>query len=85
VTLAGQCANGASGGRGAVFHAELDENLLEVFVDRARADVQDRADLAVGLAAAQPQEHFRFAGSELQALLQDPLVTASADFGQARR
>ena len=47
-------ADRAGGGGGAVFDPEFDENLLEMFVDRARADVEDRADLAVGFAAAEP-------------------------------
>jgi hypothetical protein len=52
--LARQRTHRASGGRGAVLDAELHEHLLEVLVYRARADVEDFADFAVGFAAADP-------------------------------
>jgi hypothetical protein len=47
-----------------------------VFVYGARADVEDFADLAVGFAAADPQEDFGFAAGELQGLLEKLLVAA---------
>ena len=54
-----------------------------MFVDGARADVEDLADLAVGFAAADPQEDFGFAAGELQGLLEELLVAAGGDFGEA--
>src|SRR6185312_4355034 len=81
--LTRQRSDGAGGGGGAVLDAQLDENLLEMLVDRARADVEDFSDLAVGFTAAQPEEHFRFAAGELQRLLQELLVAAGGYFGEA--
>jgi hypothetical protein len=52
--LTRQRAHRAGGGGGAVLDTELHKHLLEVFVDRARADVEDFADFAVGFAAADP-------------------------------
>jgi len=43
-----------AGGCGPVLHADLRENLLQVLVDGAWAQVQDLSDVAVGLAKADP-------------------------------
>ena len=45
---------GRDRGGGAAFDAQLGEDLLQVLVRRAGADVEDFADGAVGLAAGDP-------------------------------
>ena len=63
--------NGAGRGRGAVLDAQFHEDLLEMFVDRPGADVEDFADLAVGLAAADPQQDLGFALGEREMPLEN--------------
>ena len=50
-----------SGSRGAILDTELYEDLLKVLVHRSRADIQDLANIAIGLAAAHPQQYLRLA------------------------
>lgn len=53
-----QHVRGFHGGRGAVLDAELHVNLFEVFVHRPRRQSQYFADVAVGLALGDPEQHF---------------------------
>ncbi|PZQ30670.1 MAG: hypothetical protein DI559_15785, partial [Ectopseudomonas oleovorans] len=55
------------GGGGAGFHAEFHVDMLQVLVHRARAEAEDVADIAVGLAAGDPAQHLHFALGELEA------------------
>ena len=71
--------------RGAVFHPHLGENLFEMLVDGARADAENLADLAIGLAAADPQQHFGFAIGQPVALRQQALFGTGADLGDAEQ
>src|SRR3954467_14953212 len=50
--------------RSPVLDAELGVDLLEMLVDRARAQAQNLRDVAVGLALAEPGQHLAFAGGE---------------------
>lgn len=55
---------GLDGCRGAVLDAELDVDLLQMLVHRAGGKAEDFADIAVGLAFGDPQQHFGFALGE---------------------
>jgi len=60
---------------------ELHEDLLQVLVHGAGADVENLADFLVRLTAAQSAQHLRFPRCERQSLLQHHLVRASAEVG----
>ena len=51
------------GGR-AILGAGLHQQVLEMLLDRSRADAEDLGDLAIGLACAEPAEHFLLAARE---------------------
>ena len=51
-------------GGGAGFYAEFYVHVLQVFVHRAWAEAEDVADVAVGLAAGHPLQHFHFSFGE---------------------
>src|SRR3984885_9172897 len=83
---AGERAYRGGGSRGAVFDPELDEDLLQVLVHRARTDVQDLADVAIGLAATDPQQHFRLARRQSERALQDRLLAVGiGGLGEAKQ
>jgi hypothetical protein len=50
-------------GMRAIGNAELAQDVLDVFFDRAWTQPQGESDLAVGLAAPDPREDFDFARS----------------------
>ena len=54
-------------GGGAGFDAEFDVDVFQVFVHRARAQLQDVGDVFVGFAAGHPAQHFDFPVGELEA------------------
>ena len=56
-----------------------------MLVDGARADAKNFADFAIGLAAADPQEHFGFAVGQGVALSQQAFFGSGADFGDAEQ
>ena len=53
--LDGQQSNRTRGGSGAVLHTQLSKYLLEMFVNRPRAHVQNLANFPVGFAIGDPQ------------------------------
>src|SRR4029078_9114802 len=55
---------GPRDGGGARLDAELLVDVLQVLVHRARADAEDLADVAVGLAGGEPADHFPLAFGE---------------------
>src|SRR5262249_25508319 len=55
---------GAGGGGRARLDAELPQHVLEVLVDRAPADAQDRRDVAVGLALGNPGQDLGLAATQ---------------------
>src|SRR5262245_46014933 len=57
---------GLGGGRGAVFHTELPEDMLDVLLDRADARAEDRCDVGVRLALGNPGEDFGLSPREAQ-------------------
>src|SRR6056297_837689 len=65
-------------GRGPIIDAHLLEDLFEVLVHRPRAERQDRADVAVGLAEAEPVEHLGLAQGQIERLAQQRLVALRA-------
>src|SRR5216684_3984645 len=70
-------AEGADGDgrrRGAVLDAELGIDLLEMLVHRPRAEAQNLADVAIGLAAGDPCEDIGLARRQRKLLLEDALV-----------
>src|SRR5882724_7073888 len=73
-------------GRGrAVLDSELYEHLLEMFVHRSWADGQNLPDLAIGLAATDPQQHLSFPRRQLETSLQQLPVSGFAHFREAEQ
>ena len=56
-----QRPHGHGGGCGPIFDAELHKHLFQMLVHGAWTDGQYFADVAIGLAATQPQQHLRLA------------------------
>jgi hypothetical protein len=59
--LPGEDFDGAEGGGGAAFKAELFEDVHEVFFDGALAQAKNGGDVGIGFALGHPKEHFGFA------------------------
>jgi len=70
--------DGGRRGGGTIFDAKLYEYLLKMLVDGARADIEYLADVAIGLAAADPQKHFRFTCGQYKGCLQIRAVALGA-------
>ena len=70
-------------GGGAVFDAELHIDLFQMLVDRAGAQAQDFADVAVRFALGDPEQHLGFAHRQRKILPQNFVVAGLADAGQA--
>src|SRR5437588_6434021 len=69
-------SEGARHRRRARLDAELLVDALQVLVHRARADFEDRADVAVGLAGGEPAQHVLLARRELPGLRGRPTGAA---------
>src|SRR5262245_34677862 len=57
-------ADGARHRVAAVLHAHLAQDLLDVVLDRIRADIEDACDIEVGLAVADPAQDLGFAAGD---------------------
>ncbi|QTK80679.1 hypothetical protein AT6N2_C3188 [Agrobacterium tumefaciens] len=72
-------------GRGTVFHAELYVDLFEMLVHRPGGQAENIADIAVGLALGDPQQHFRFPRGQREMLFQKVVVRLLVGGGQAKQ
>src|SRR5271155_4135615 len=70
-----KCTHGGGGRCGPILYPELHKDLLQVFVHGARTDAEDFSNVAIGLAATDPQQHFGFARGHTEGALQQRLIS----------